>query len=107
MNCIFGIFDVLGFTGFCEHCDFQSAEAVLKTIDNFEKEIPETVVEALDTTNSEAQDKKEMLKERLRWLTFSDTVFVALPYNLSDHRDELKFNLFFYCRNRLHKSSDV
>ena len=96
MNCIFGIFDVLGFTGFCEHCDFQSAEAVLKTIDNFEKEIPETVVEALDTTNSEARDKKEMLKERLRWLTFSDTVFVALPYNLSDHRDELKFNLIFF-----------
>jgi hypothetical protein len=96
MDYIFGIFDVLGFTGFCENCDPQNAEVVLKTMDNFEKEIPNIVVEALDVTGSEAQDKKQKLKERLCWLTFSDTVFVALPYDLSAHPDKLKFELIFF-----------
>lgn len=43
MNCIFGLFDVLGFTSFCENCDFTNAERVLKVMDDFETEIPEIV----------------------------------------------------------------
>lgn len=96
MNCIFGIFDVLGFTSFCEHCDLQNAEAVLRVMDDFEDEIPKMVVEALDATNSEAPEKKQILIDRLRWLTFSDTIFVALPYDLSAHPDELKFDLIYF-----------
>ena len=47
-------------------------------MDDSEREIPELVVEALDTTNSAPRDKKQMVIDRLHWLTFSDTIFVAL-----------------------------
>jgi hypothetical protein len=96
MNCIFGIFDVLGFSSFCESCDFQNAEKVLKIMDDFETEIPKMVWDALDTENSAPPEKKEMINSRLRWLTFSDTVFVAMPYDLSAHPDKLKFDLLFF-----------
>src|ERR1700722_17864863 len=96
MNCIFGIFDVLGFTSFCESCDFQNAEKVLKIMDDFETEIPDILLVGLDTKNSIPQEKAEIVKRRLRWLTFSDTIFVAMPYDLSAHPDTLKFNLVFF-----------
>jgi hypothetical protein len=96
MNCIFGLFDVLGFTSFCENCDSSSAEKVLKVMDDFETEIPEIVIRALDTRGNTPQDKLDLLKKRLKWLTFSDTVFVAMPLDLSAHPDAIKFNLIFF-----------
>lgn len=44
MNCIFGLFDVLGFTSFCENCDWLRAERVLKVMDDFETEIHEILL---------------------------------------------------------------
>jgi hypothetical protein len=96
MNCIFGIFDVLGFTSFCENCDFHSAERVLKVMDDFETETPETLLQRLDVRDNTPQDKKELLKNRLRWLTFSDTIFAAMPVDLQAHPNTLKFNLIFF-----------
>jgi len=96
MNCIFGLFDVLGFRSFCENCDFQNAENVLKVMDDFETEIPEILLAGLDTNDTTSQEKRDEVKNRLRWLTFSDTVFVAMPYDLSQHPDKLKFNLIFF-----------
>jgi hypothetical protein len=49
MNCIFGLFDILGFTSFCEHCDSHNAETVFKIMDDFELEIPKMVFAGLDT----------------------------------------------------------
>jgi hypothetical protein len=96
MNCIFGLFDVLGFKSFCENCDTREAETVFKIMDEFETEIPEILLTVLDIQGTATEEKKEMLKSRLHWLTFSDTIFVALPYDLSGHPDELKFNLLFF-----------
>lgn len=70
MNCIFGIFDVLGFKSFCENCEPQAAEKVLKIIDDFETEIPRLVWQHFDPDNQAPQDKKDMVTSRLRWLTF-------------------------------------
>jgi hypothetical protein len=96
MNCIFGIFDVLGFTTFCENCDPPSAGRVLKVMDDFESETPETLLRALDVRGNIPQDKKELVKNRLRWLTFSDTIFAAMPVDLQSHPDRLEFDLFFF-----------
>ncbi len=96
MNCIFGLFDILGFTSFCEHCDSQNAEAVFKIMDDFEVEIPKMVFAGLDIKNNVPPEKMEMITSRLRWLIFSDTVFVAMPFDLSDKPDTLKFNLIFF-----------
>ena len=96
MNCIFGLFDVLGFTGFCENCDSQKVEKVLKIMDDFETDIPKMLFSSLDTKNTTPPEKIERVTSRLRWLTFSDTVFVAMPIDSSDHPDELKFNLIFF-----------
>jgi hypothetical protein len=96
MNCIFGLFDVLGFTSFCENCNFHNAESVLKTMDDFETEIPEILLDGLDANNNTPQGKKEQVKSRLKWLTFSDTIFVAMPIDLSVQPDTLKFNLIFF-----------
>src|SRR6185503_1367249 len=96
MNCIFGLFDVLGFKSFCENCDPREAETVFKIMDEFEEEIPEMLLTALDVRKSATKEKKDVLKKKLRWLTFSDTIFVALPYELSGHPEELKFNLLFF-----------
>jgi hypothetical protein len=96
MYCIFGLFDVLGFKGFCENCDFSNAERVLKMMDDFETEIPEILLHGLDAKNDMPQDKIDLLKNRLKWLTFSDTIFVAMPLDLSAHPDATKFNLIFF-----------
>ena len=96
MNCIFGLFDVLGFTSFCENCDLRNAERVLKVMDDFEAEIPEILLHGLDAKNSTPQDKIDLLKSRLKWLTFSDTIFVAMPLDLGAHPDAVKFNLIFF-----------
>src|ERR1039457_912265 len=96
MNCIFGLFDILGFTSFCEHCDAHNAETVFKIMDDFETEIPKMVSAGLDINNSIPPEKMEMVTSRLRWLVFSDTVFVAMPFDLSDHPDTLRFNLIFF-----------
>jgi hypothetical protein len=93
MNCIFGLFDVLGFSGFCENCDPHNAEKVLKIMDDFETDIPKMVWAKFDPDNSAPQEKKDLVTSRLRWLIFSDTIFVAMPI---DDPDELKFNLFFF-----------
>ena len=93
MNCIFGLFDVLGFTSFCENCDFQSAEKVLKIMDDFETALPEMVWLELDPDNRIPAEKKSFVTSRLHWLTFSDTVFVAMPI---DDLGELRFNLLFF-----------
>jgi len=65
-------------------------------MDDFETEIPEILLAGLDTKNSVPPEKAELVKRRLRWLTFSDTIFVAMPYDLSAHPDALKFNLIFF-----------
>jgi hypothetical protein len=96
MNCIFGLFDVLGFTSFCENCEPQDAEKVFKIMDDFETEIPEILLHGLDARNDTPQEKIDLLKNRLKWLTFSDTIFVAMPFDLSEHPDALKFNLIFF-----------
>ena len=96
MNCIFGIFDVLGFTSFCENCEPQAAEKVLKIIDDFETEIPRLLWQHFDPDNQAPQDKKDMVTSRLRWLTFSDTVFMAMPLEADDQPDTVKFNLLFF-----------
>jgi hypothetical protein len=96
MNCVFGIFDVLGFTSFCENCEPHAAEKVLKIIDDFETEIPRLVWQHFDPANQAPQDKKDMVTSRLRWLTFSDTVFVAMPLEADDQPDTVKFNLIFF-----------
>jgi len=96
MNCIFGIFDVLGFTSFCENCELSAAESVLKIIDDFETEIPRLVWQHFDPDNQVPQDKKDMVTSRLRWLTFSDTVFMAMPQESADQPDTVKFNLLFF-----------
>ena len=96
MNYIFGLFDVLGFTSFCENCDSRDAERVLKMMDDFETEIPEILLHELDAKNDTPQEKIDLLKNRLKWLTFSDTIFVAMPLELSGHPDAVKFNLIFF-----------
>jgi len=96
MNCIFGLFDVLGFTSFCENCDPQEAARVLKIVDDFETEIPDLLLDALDASDSTPKEKREMVKARLKWLTFSDTFFVAMPIQATDKPDTLKFNLIFF-----------
>jgi hypothetical protein len=96
MNCIFGIFDVLGFASFCENCDSRNAERVFKVMDDFETEIPDILLHGLDAKNDTPQEKIDLLKNRLKWLTFSDTIFVAMPFELSDHPDAVKFNLIFF-----------
>jgi len=96
MNCIIGLFDVLGFKSFCENCDFSNAERVLKVMDDFETESPDFLLRGLDAKNDMPQDKIDLLKNRLTWLTFSDTIFVALPIDLSAHPDAIKFNLIFF-----------
>jgi hypothetical protein len=96
MNYIFGLFDVLGFTSFCENCEFRNAERVLKVMDDFETEIPELLLHSLDAGNDTPQEKIDLLKKRLKWLTFSDTIFVALPLELSGDAEGVKFNLIFF-----------
>jgi hypothetical protein len=96
MNYIFGLFDVLGFTSFCENCDPRNAEGVLKVMDDFETEIPEMLLHGLDVKSDTPQDKIDPLKNRLKWLTFSDTIFVAMPLDLSAHPETIKFNLIFF-----------
>src|SRR5690348_10870318 len=96
MNCIFGLFDVLGFTSFCENCDFQNAERVLKIMDGFETEIPDILLDGLDVDKNIPEDKKEQIKNRLKWLTFSDTIFVAMPLERSSHPDAVKWDLIFF-----------
>jgi hypothetical protein len=96
VNCIFGYFDVLGFTSFCENCDSRSAERVLKMIDDFDAEIPEVLLHGLDTKDDTPQVKIDLLKGRLKWLIFSDTIFVAMPFDRSEHSGTLKFNLIFF-----------
>ncbi len=96
MNCIFGIFDVLGFTSFCEHCGTLDAEKVFRVMDNFEAEIPEILLHGLYTEGESSKEKIDSLKKRLRWLTFSDTIFVALPFELSDKPNNLKFTMIFF-----------
>jgi hypothetical protein len=65
-------------------------------MDDFETDYPPMIWAGLDTRNSAPLEKKEMITSRLRWLTFSDTVFVAMPINLSDQSDTLRFNLIFF-----------
>jgi hypothetical protein len=96
MNCIFGLFDILGFKSFCENCDSKSSEVVFETLDSFETDVPEMVFQELSSGGSIPPDKKEIVLRRLRWLIFSDTVFVAMPIDDSDHPNTLKFNLIFF-----------
>ena len=65
-------------------------------MDDFETDIPKMVLEALDTQNNTPSEKKKILIDRLHWLTFSDTVFVALPYDLSAKPQKIKFDLIFF-----------
>ena len=90
------LYDVLGFTSFCENCDFQNAERVLKIMDDFEAVIPEILLHDLDARKNVTQDKIDLIKNRLKWLTFSDTIFVAMPFEPSDHPNAVKFNLIFF-----------
>ena len=96
MNCIFGLFDILGFKSFCENCDPKSSEVVLAILDGFETDVPEMVWLELGSGQKPPPDKVAIISNRLRWLTFSDTVFVAMPLEDSAHPDELKFNLIFF-----------
>ncbi len=96
MNYIFGIFDVLGFTSFCENCDSRSAEGVLKIMDEFETTLPEAFFHALDESGKVSQDKKESVTRRLTWLTFSDTIFVAIPFDQSVPSNTQSFNMVFF-----------
>jgi hypothetical protein len=96
MNCIFGIFDVLGFTSFCENCDPQDAAKVLQIMDDLEMEIPELVLSGLDIQSNTPEEKREIIRRRLHWLTFSDTIFLATPYDPSDHPEALKFNIIIF-----------
>jgi len=96
MVSIFGIFDVLGFKSFCENCDLQETEKVLKVMDEFETDIPKVLMAGLDTKNTTPLEKREQVTSRLKWLIFSDTIFVAMPIDLSDKPDKLKFNLIFF-----------
>ena len=96
MNYIFGLFDVLGFTSFCENCDSRNGERVLKVMDDFETKIPEVLLHGLDARNNTPQEKIDLLKNRLKWLTFSDTIFVAMPLDRSTHPDAVKFDLIFF-----------
>ena len=72
------------------------AEKVLKIMDDFETEIPKLFISALDPNNTAPLEKKAMVTNRLHWLTFSDTIFVAMPVSPSDKPDALKFNLIFF-----------
>ena len=65
-------------------------------MDDFETELPEILLHGLDSRNDTPQEKIDLLKSRLKWLTFSDTIFVAMPFELSDHPDATKFNLIFF-----------
>jgi hypothetical protein len=65
-------------------------------MDDFETKVPEDVFAVLDVNGNIPQETKELVKSRLRWLTFSDTVFVAMPYNLSQHSVTLQLNLIFF-----------
>jgi hypothetical protein len=96
MDCIFGIFDVLGFTSFCENCEAVEAEKVLKIMDEFESEIPKLFMSAMDPRETAPPEKRQIVIDRLRWLTFSDTIFVAMPISPSDKPDALKFNMIFF-----------
>lgn len=96
MNCIFGLFDILGFKSFCENCDSKSSEAVLAILDEFETDVPQMVWLELGSGQKPPPDKTAIISNRLRWLTFSDTVFVAMPIEDSSHPDTLKFNLVFF-----------
>jgi hypothetical protein len=95
MKCVFGIFDILGFTSFCRNCEPQMAEAVLKILDELEIEIPRQLWLQFDPENKIPPEKKELVTNRLRWLIFSDTILVAMPLEDSAHPDTLKFNLLF------------
>lgn len=96
MECIFGIFDILGFTSFCENCDPHNAEKVFNIIDEFETDIPNAIWSDLDAHNTVPLEKKQLVTSRLCWLIFSDTVFVAMPIDLSDHPEDVRFNLLFF-----------
>jgi hypothetical protein len=96
MNCILGLFDVLGFTGFCENCDFLNAEKVLKIMDDFDVEQPKMVMSELDPDNQCPKEKAQTLTSQLKWVIFSDTVFVAMPVDQSIHPDDLETYLIFF-----------
>ena len=65
-------------------------------MDDFETDIPKILFSSLDTKNTVPPEKIEQVTSRVRWLTFSDTVFVAMPIDLADQSDTLKFNLIFF-----------
>src|SRR6478736_4104166 len=96
MNCIFGLFDILGFKSFCDNCDPKNSEAVFAILDGFETDVPEMVWLELGNGQKPPPDKAAIISNRIRWLIFSDTVFVAMPIEDSDHPDTLRFNLIFF-----------
>ncbi len=65
-------------------------------MDDFEAVIPEILLHDLDARKNVTQDKIDLIKNRLKWLTFSDTIFVAMPFEPSDHPNAVKFNLIFF-----------
>ena len=64
-------------------------------MDDFETEVPEIVFEGLSVNNI-PKDSKELLLKRLKWLVFSDTIFVAMPLDRTTNTDGLKFDLIFF-----------
>lgn len=75
MNCLFGLFDILGYKNFCEHCGEVESAAVFKNVDELEISLPASLEEQLGSKSSNL----ESVVKQMKWLTFSDTILLAMP----------------------------
>src|SRR5580704_1600616 len=86
MDCIFGFFDILGYKSFCENCDDEKAMHVLSLIEGFKSEM----VRLLTMGFTAKPELIERTITPIKWLTFSDSIFLAIPINM-DVSEEVRF----------------
>jgi hypothetical protein len=77
-NGLIGFFDILGYRSFLENNDVERATEVLDIINNIKSDV---TVDLQRRALNDPQGNREKILENIKWLVFSDTILMAMPWN--------------------------
>ena len=91
-NGIFGLFDILGFKAFCKQNNPKDCRSILEFLDFLDEDLRSQLSSIFQGNRHDAIS----FFSEYRWLIFSDTIFIALPFQKNPEEVTNQTKLFMF-----------
>src|SRR5882672_9741941 len=81
-ECLFGVFDILGFKALCKNNTDEHVIKLLETLELLDTDLSQQIVKRI----AKGDKIEAHLRDKLKWMIFSDTICIAVSLPSEPHK---------------------